>query len=365
LMCLTIAHQYHGSHGWEWQSQSLGVFDNAVSKLDMQRIIIFAAPPPAPPIPWMEVANAGLPSHDWQPPLQGIPPLLHQSWRSRRVPSNLAAHMHTWRRHMPSWRFRLHTDEDNDVLVKEQFPWLLKAWYVMTSIQRADIARLLYMHSFGGVYADLDVELLQPLEPLLNASRDQNASALLGQEPMAHTLLLERKPRQICNAVLASVAGHPFWLWVVQLATNALLSSNDNDPVGTTGPRMLERAVRVWQAKFGQTGMRLQVSTPDTFYPLWDSGQENTFRERCERPYHDAAPVWANESDIMAQGLDHAVIETCARLQREEFRPTIPADGSSFAAHHWAHTWMDDMFGGVSEQSEVLIEDVRWTEDDH
>jgi hypothetical protein len=33
------------------------------------------------------------------------------------------------------------------------------------------------------------------------------------------------------------------------------------------------------------------------------------------------------------------------RLRREGFTPTVPSDGTSFAAHHWAHTWLDGMGG--------------------
>jgi hypothetical protein len=94
-------------------------------------------------------------------------------------------------------------------------------------------------------------------------------------------MLLERVPRQICNAVLASARGHPFWLFALQMASDAVLADADSDPVGTTGPRMLERAVTAWQAVHGETVRRLLVTAPDTFYPLWDAGQAQTFKERC------------------------------------------------------------------------------------
>ena len=34
-------------------------------------------------------------------------------------------------------------------------------------------------------------------------------------------------------------------------------------------------------------------------------------------------------------------VATCERLRREGFTPTVPSDGTAFAAHHWAHSWMD------------------------
>ena len=47
------------------------------------------------------------------------------------------------------------------------------------------------MHHFGGVYADLDLELLRPLQPLLEwILRRTGARAILSEEPAAHALLL-------------------------------------------------------------------------------------------------------------------------------------------------------------------------------
>ena len=167
-------------------------------------------------------------SRDWKPPAaaDAFPRVLHQTWRTHMVPPRLAVFMRSWRERSASgWSFRLHTDEDNAALVQSRYSWLHKSYLMMNAIQRADVARLLYMHAFGGVYADLDVELLAPLDALLNQTATLGASAMLGQEPLPHAVLLERQPRQICNAVLASARGHPFWLWALHMA--ALRVSTD------------------------------------------------------------------------------------------------------------------------------------------
>ena len=92
-----------------------------------------------------------------------IPRVVHQTWPSRELPAKLASFVRSWHRLQPHWGYRLHTDSDNQELVKSRYEWLWPHYAAMTSIQQADVARLLYMHAFGGVYADLDVELLQPL----------------------------------------------------------------------------------------------------------------------------------------------------------------------------------------------------------
>ena len=273
---------------------------------------------------------------------EAIPRVLHQSWSSHKVPAPLARHMRTWRAKLPGWRFELHTDDDNARLVNEQYAWFEPAYARMTTIQQADSARLLFMHASGGVYADLDVELLKPLDAALldEWRRVRNASAILGQEPLAHALLLERVPRQVCNAVLASARGHPFWLFALKLAAERVESEGGDDPVGTTGPRMLETAVTAWQAVHGATAARVHVAPPDVFYPLWDAGQADGFKERCTSQ-EEAAHRFQLDAEIRELKLGDAVAATCERLRREGFTPTVPSDGTAFAAHHWAHSWMD------------------------
>jgi hypothetical protein len=51
----------------------------------------------------------------------------------------------------PSWEYKLWTDEANRDLVKEHYPWLLEVYDGFPeNIMRADTARVLYMHHYGG-----------------------------------------------------------------------------------------------------------------------------------------------------------------------------------------------------------------------
>ena len=95
--------------------------------------------------------------------------------------------------------------------------------------------------------------------------------------------------------------------------------------VGSTGPRMLEPALREWEVAHGVgSSARAYVAPADAFYPLWDAGQAGTFQERCS---------WSgflNSSEIASQRLGPMVLATCARLQAEGFVPRTY--NSSFAA---------------------------------
>lgn len=283
-----------------------------------------------------------------------VPHILHQTWKTSDVPQGFRKSIETWRKLQPSWKYKLWDDDANQRLVDAKYPWLQAAFQEMSGIQRADIMRYLYMHAFGGVYADLDVALVRPLRPLLQKHRRLNSTILLGQEPLAHAVLLERKPRQVCNAVIVSVPGQIFWLDLVRHATSHMgASSMYADPVQTTGPRMLERAVVRWhkrrRAVEQQFGLArrddLVVLPPDLFYPTWDPMQTQTLRKRCNNLAQGRGSNVAAAAGTAAarDGLDTAaasVASVCARLRREGFVPALPQDGSAFTNHWWAHTWI-------------------------
>ena len=56
---------------------------------------------------------------------------------------------------------------------------------------------------------------------------------------------------------------------------------------------------------------------------------------------------------------------TCDRLRAENFTPTVPTDGSSYVAHHWAHSWIDG-FGEAfvaNAATDVLMPSFALSED--
>jgi glycosyltransferase involved in cell wall biosynthesis len=130
---------------------------------------------------------------------------------------------------------------------------------------RADAARYLLLDHFGGVYADLDTECLQELEPLL-AGED----LLLPLEPEAHVssmVAAESKIRRIVgNAWMASKPGHPFWKRVLE---EMIRRRHLPGPLETTGPFLLSDVVN--RMDLGETP-RLLAS--DTVFPATNLDME-------------------------------------------------------------------------------------------
>lgn len=165
-----------------------------------------------------------------------IPRIIHQMWRDDALPGRWARFRETWIGHHPDWEHRLWTDQSLREFVAVEYPDFLAVYDAYPKpIMRADAARYLLLEHFGGVYADLDMECLRPLEPLLAGER-----LLIPLEPETHQELKgasDRGLRRIAgNAWLASVPGHPFWGLVKEELKRR---RSDPAPMNATGPFLL------------------------------------------------------------------------------------------------------------------------------
>ena len=244
-------------------------------------------------------------------PRARIPLRLHQMWKSELVPASYAPYVRSWLRLHPSWEYVFWSDGDIAWLFERHGLGALHAR--LRSIQRADAARYVALGVWGGVYADLDMEALRPLDPLLGAG----ATLLLGQEPRAHARLLNNMERLTCNAILGAAPRHPFWPHVLRALEAA--TRRASDPVSSTGPRMLEQAVRA----YGPDAERA-IAPPETFYPCFGPIATQKARTMCARGAPPAAGEWQRKA--------------CDELRASNFSNAPSPD--SYTDHHWTHSWL-------------------------
>lgn len=140
-----------------------------------------------------------------------IPRIIHQSWKTKDVPASMREFQESWLKHHPGWEYRLWTDEDNERLIREHYPQFEESFHRFTpTIIKIDFIRLAYMHRFGGIYADMDFEALRPLDSLVSDGR-----IAVGRENGGIGIPMCGRPF-IVNAFLASPAGHPLLLDIMQ-----------------------------------------------------------------------------------------------------------------------------------------------------
>jgi hypothetical protein len=140
-----------------------------------------------------------------------IPKIIHQTWKSKDIPRHLLRFQESWRQQHPGWEYRLWDDAANEALIAEHYPDFLDYFSRATpTILRVDLVRLAYLHRHGGVYADLDYEVIRPLDDLLATPH-----AIVGLERGGIGSVM-RGHDYVINALMASPPGHPLWLEVMQ-----------------------------------------------------------------------------------------------------------------------------------------------------
>ncbi len=93
-----------------------------------------------------------------------IPKTIHQIWIGGPVPEVFKKYMATWQAMHPDWRYILWTDEK----IKELFPLHNQKFFDESEGMgvKSDLLKWEIIYRFGGVYADVDYECLQPLDQL-------------------------------------------------------------------------------------------------------------------------------------------------------------------------------------------------------
>ena len=192
-----------------------------------------------------------------------IPKLFHQSWKTSKLPDKFETWSQSCRTMNPDWEYVLWTDDDNADMVEKYAPWFRRTYNGLPApIERVDASRNLYMHIFGGVYADLDTECLRPYDSLFAS---HNVSAVSHQQTTTSpTSAAELNPQRkaflgrmhedkefhsgLPNAWMASTPAHPFW--TLPLEYISAHSWDWKTPEFLTGPDALFEVVKAYSREY-------------------------------------------------------------------------------------------------------------------
>jgi len=259
-----------------------------------------------------------------------IPRILHQTWKTDRMPAKFIDVLASWRRLHPHWRFEFWDDRRNLELVREHFPQYADAFDRMSGIKKADVARIAALYAYGGVYADIDVEAARSFEPLLSSAAEARAGVLLGEENYVHTILLEKKfsGQLVSNAVMVGSVGHPFWLKILEE-----IFENKNcgdDPVACTGPRLVDR-LSLEERGCGKFGCVVRLPY-QFFYPQIAHWNSDAVRHGC---------VWMNQlsHDTRSDKMLRSTNKACRWFEDVSEYPSALQSRDTFAIHKWQCSW--------------------------
>lgn len=95
-----------------------------------------------------------------------IPKIIHYCWLSNDpIPSNIQHYMDSWKKYLPDYEF-IHWNFDK--FDKSSSRWVSEAFDNKKYAFAADYIRLYALYHYGGIYLDMDVEVLKSFNPFLS-----------------------------------------------------------------------------------------------------------------------------------------------------------------------------------------------------
>jgi mannosyltransferase OCH1-like enzyme len=173
------------------------------------------------------------------------------------------------------------TDEDIDAMARSRFSWFYPLFSDFPSqIYRADAARYMMLYLYGGVYIDMDMEVMKDFYPILEKDR----VSIVGS-PFPNV-------EKVQNSLMASPPHHPFWLEVLRDIAGAAVVMRDS-VLDCTGPRMLDRVMEIH-------GRGIVVLPVDEFNPAPEGSIYNATRWRRDDPYtrHLYTATWRDRATL-------------------------------------------------------------------
>jgi mannosyltransferase OCH1-like enzyme len=189
-------------------------------------------------------------------------------------------------------------------LMKEEYPWLLDEYdAIQTTIKKMDVARLLLLFHFGGIYLDIDFECIGQLEMATRIPEiGTPATLLLG----LHRSSNNDDKLEIQNAMIGARRFHPFIWLALHVSLFRCREHPDSFPLLATGPRMLTELLSGYSSILHDG--RLLVHSPEKFYPANCMAKDD---------------MLSDQKCILARN--------CSQLYEE-----------SIAVHHYASSWHHD-----------------------
>ena len=89
-----------------------------------------------------------------------IPKIIHYCWLSGNpIPKNLEDCMKSWKKKLPDYKFMLWDFNRFDI---NSSIWVREAFNAKKYAFAADYIRLFALYNYGGIYMDMDVEVIKP-----------------------------------------------------------------------------------------------------------------------------------------------------------------------------------------------------------
>ncbi|KAL8772312.1 MAG: hypothetical protein Q9209_002524 [Squamulea sp. 1 TL-2023] len=266
-----------------------------------------------------------------------------------RIKKEDADRVRTWMDQNPEHRYELLTDGGAETYVKEHFPEdskILDTYMTLSDyIMRADLIRYLALLKDGGVYNDLDVGCLRPIDLWVPPACKDNTSVVLGIEVDNEMGPDKSKLFELVNWTIMAKRNAPFMQFLVDHVIENLeraaakhnttlfsLQPKRQEVIDVTGPAALTEAVFQYLTEKTQTIVSMQNFT------------------KMRRPKLVADILVL---PINAFGAGHQV----------QWSGT-DEDGSALVHHYFAGSWKTNHFDGPTKEEKKAVEAKKKEDED-
>ncbi len=224
----------------------------------------------------------------------------------------------SWRKYHQHWSHLFWTDPGARLFIFKIFPQHKTTYKsYSTQSQKTDARKYFILYHYGGVFANLDVENLSPLEDILSRH-----SCILAQEPRAHRVLHDDESSFVPTpAFMACRPRHPFFKLVTELL-DGYAKDFPSDATHSTGSKFLKDALDIYLnfKTSDEASDRVHVAPPEWFLPTFDPTQKGALNSTCAELYPE---------------LSSTRQEICDELKARNF--ANEPETISFTTSHWIH----------------------------
>lgn len=170
-----------------------------------------------------------------------FPRIIHQTYKTRQLPAIWKDTPKTWIDNHVGYTYMFWTDDDNRNLIKNDFPWFLNKYDSYEhGIQRADAVRYFILFKYGGVYADLDIQCVRSIDPILQLYERNFPQAdvllvttpnnFLGNPSLTNSIMISKPNSQFFNSLFQKLLNFEYQWYHVGKHIRVMMS---------TGPGMI------------------------------------------------------------------------------------------------------------------------------
>jgi mannosyltransferase OCH1-like enzyme len=136
-----------------------------------------------------------------------IPKIIHLTYKNEKdILPEWKDVLPAWKKTNPEWEIKFWSDQDNENLIKSDFPWFYETYKNFKyNIQRVDSVRYCYLFKYGGLYIDMDYLPVNKIDKLFyNQTNNNNDNQIY----LTHSTNVPI----FTNSFMASKPGNTFWI---------------------------------------------------------------------------------------------------------------------------------------------------------